>query len=59
MKYRAMCPICGWTLMQASPNSQIKVNCPKCKSNLYVEVEENGVRVYTCKDEHFQKTQPS
>ncbi len=45
MKYRATCPICGWSLMQASPNSRINVSCPKCKSSLSVEVEDNGIRV--------------
>ena len=57
MKYRATCPICGWSLMQASPNSRINVSCPKCKSSLSVEVEDNGIRVYTSKDVNFQKVQ--
>ncbi len=57
MKYRATCPICGWSLMQASPNSKINVSCPKCKSYLYVEVEDNGIRVYACRDETVRKVQ--
>ena len=57
MKYRATCPICGWSLMQASPNSKINVSCPKCKSYLSVEVESDGVRVHTCSDGKLQKIQ--
>lgn len=59
MKYKATCPICGWSLIQASPNSQINISCPKCKSYLSVEVEENGVRVCACQNKSTKKILPT
>ena len=46
MKYRIACPICGWMLIQASPQSDIDADCPKCKSRLWIMVEERGIRIF-------------
>ncbi len=45
IKYRASCPICGWMLIQASPASEICIDCPKCKNHLQIEIDEYGVRI--------------
>lgn len=48
MQYKATCPICGWSLMKATPNSEIHIDCPKCKNHLWIVIEEKGVRIQTC-----------
>lgn len=48
MKYRANCPYCGWLLMQVSPNSEVNIDCPKCKCRLSFKVEEYSLQVVTC-----------
>lgn len=43
MEYRISCPICGWVLMHVKPNTEIRTQCPKCNTPLWMKIEEKGI----------------
>lgn len=43
--YKVNCPCCGAVLAESFKGSRACVKCHKCKTKLYYEIDENGVRV--------------
>lgn len=43
--YKVNCPRCGTVLADSFEGSRAYVKCHKCKTKLYYEIDENGVRV--------------
>ena len=43
--HRVSCIQCGHKLLGACPDSEIEMNCPKCKTFLQIAVRSEGVRI--------------
>ena len=45
MKYCVACPHCGQELLKAENGSLIEVSCPKCATDLKIEVENDRITI--------------
>lgn len=55
MKYNVICPICGKLLSKSGNGTNSEQKCPKCKSELLVEVTDSHVTVEVLKMSTKQK----